>query len=372
MSWKDFVKQGFRNHLPGLVQSTVGLGTEFTLEAHGVSPELASEVSVIAAMATKQVTDRVQSAYDKATVLRVAIAPDKSVTPCWFVYAMPVENKRVQAAVQAVAPRIWLSEQTALLYAEHAAWSDMGLKRPALVMADKPATGELYGGLDHLAWDSRRHLGMSYESIAQKPVPFGPYVLGELPSGEVIAWRPVLTPQGVRVGTLSVTHDCDVSDAPLTFSSITAAKRVLNVRKLPKPIDVVVLPASLEAELQLDELNGLIRVSAQPRIWPGDPLTIIPDPKRNLDPDPVLLHPDWYVSQGEDGSAWAWRPVGLNQVQFARTYGQDGIVGDAKWPSVGRCLRDLGRIGQFGQEHPTLSFSPVIALAPKPARGLRL
>lgn len=376
MTWFSRFKSGLRRDLPNLAGDIVQIGTETMLEAHGAGSFEAQEIATVVSVAVKDAVAAIQLPNKNrektdATILRLASPPDPSVSPCWFVYAMPVRQHRVEESVLDVAPRVWLAPQAAWIYAEHVAHVDMGLKKPPmLILADESVVEAADD--DHLtrvAWEEWRHTRKSNPRLVGEGVPFGSYVLGELPQGGLVAWRPMLTPRGVRLGTLSEENNCNLDLPPQVFTSENEARKTILERKLSAPVDVLYLPRSLAAEIRADELGELVRDKPRPRIWPGDPVPVVIERRLDRDPDSVLLRPDWYVSR-YDGGALAWRPVGDGQVSFARVRRPDGTWGTAVWPSTSKCLKDLGKIGEFAQEHPTMVVTP--SPAPKVSQNLSL
>ena len=376
MSLLSKVRSSFnlKRDLPDLAGGIVRIGAESILDAHGVNAVEAKELSFIAGALTRDMIETSREAREgrsnQKAILKVSHPSDPSVTPCSFVYAMPVRQHRVQPAVAAVAPQIWLNSQAAWIYAEHMAYTDMGIDRPPLLlMGDESQVNAEDDTVTRAAWEVWRHNRKDNTQSLKAAVPFGSYVLGEVPDHGVIAWRSMLTPKGVRIGVLSKRSDCSIEDAPLVFESEDDAREDLRARDLSAPVDVLYLPTSLVAELQSNEVGALTRVQPQPKIWAGDPVTVKVMPRIDRDPDPVLMHPDWYVSE-HDGSYLAWKPVGPSQVSFARVRRPDGTWGTAVWPSASKCLKDLGKVGEFGQQHPTVTIEP--SLAPKVSQDLSL
>lgn len=361
-------KKYAQRDLPEVAGGIIEVGTERVLEAHGLSNIEAKQLAIVAATAVRDAIAAGQSALEDrqtATVIvRVASPPDLAITPCHFVYALPVRQRHVQDEVAAVAPRLWLSSQAAWIYAERASQDDMGLKgQPTLVLADDPVV-DGNNQVDRIAWERFRHEHKVNGRRIAGDVPFGTYVLGEMPQCGVIAWKPMLTPHGMRIGTLGGEVDCALQSPPLVFTSENEAKKELGRRNLRARTDLLYLPPSLKAELQPDEDGQIVRVEREPRILPGDAMKVKPERRLSADPDPVLLRPDWYVSRDDRGGVWAWRSAGDGQVSFARIRDRDGQWKTARWSSASQCLQHLGALGQFGQEHPTLIVAPSLAIDP--------
>ena len=356
----------------------IQIGAEEVLKAHGVGSLEAQGTAFAASLIVKSVADSIHEPKqrDGNAVFRVAPVPDLSLTPSWFVYAMPVKQHEAQEEVLAVAPRLWLSPQAAWIYAEHIAYEDLALKEPpSLISADEPV---IEGGDDRLArmaWERwRQQRRTAGARLTSAEVPFGPYVLGRLPQGGMVAWRSILTSSGLRAGVLDLNAECSLGSPPQVFGTKADALRKMREQGILKPHDVIFLPPSLATEIRIDDSGDLTRAKPPARIWPGDPVKVKPEKRFGPDPDPVLLRPDWYVSRDDRGGAWAWRPVGDGQVSFARIRDRDGQWKTARWSSVGQCLQHLGTLGQFGQEHPTLVVAPTMApsLSPKPSHDLSL
>lgn len=371
MTVLERVRNALVRDLPDIVGGVVRVGTEDMLEEHGIGALEAKEVAFAAGTVAREVVSALREfggKREEAAVLKIASPPDPAVTPCWFVYAMPVRRHEVEKRVADVAPQVWLSPQSAWIYAEHVAYQDMGIREPPhLVVADEPAVDGENDSLTRAAWELWRHKHRDNKLPIQAQVPFGAYVLGKLPEGGIVAWRSVLTPHGVRAGTLGARADCSLEEPPQVFKTNAAARRALVQRGLPQPIEVFYLPTSLAAELQKDEAGEISRRQPTAHVWPGDPMRVRPERRLGMDPDPVNLRPDWFVSRDGRGGVWAWRPAGDGQVSFARIRDRDGEWKTARWSSVGQCLQHLGALGQFGQEHPTLTVSPGLAVR-RPAR----
>jgi hypothetical protein len=364
--------RGVKEELPELAGDVVQVGAEGLAQLHGMGPIEAKEVGAIARFGFKGIaawTNRHADAGSKdeeEAILRVVRSPDPTVTPCWFVYAMPVRNGRVEDDVLAVAPRIWLSSQQASLYAENVAFEDMGLARtPRLISQDVSFADETADPLTATAWERWRQERKNDARPIAPNVVYGPFVLGDLKEGGVVAWTPVLSRHGVRVGTLTDAYTISVDDTPKVFENDAAAREEMERRGIVDPLDFKYMPPSLEAELKVDEHGGLRRIRPHPLVWPGDPVKANVDRRFAPDPDPVLLRPDWYASTDTDGMVWAWRPVAEGQVSFARVQDADGRWKTARWGSIEQCLRDLGDVGEFAQVHPTLVVTPSLSVAPK-------
>lgn len=365
MSWFSRFKDDAKRNLPGLAGDVVQVGAEGLMEAHGFGPVEAKEAALLVRAAVQSGISAVRSPGEETAILRVARVPDAAVTPCWFVYAMPVRQHRVESSVLAVAPRIWLSAQQAALYADNIAHEDMGLaKRPALIAQDEAVVEGADDRISRQAWEQWRQDRRTNPRPVGASVVFGSYVLGEMPDGGVIAWAPVLSRHGVRAGVLSENHLISLDEPPQVFKNQGDARRELHDRGLAPPLDFLYLPPSLAAELQVGETGELQRVSPRPRIWAGDPVAARVEKRFAPDPEPVFLRPDWYASRGDDGKVWAWKSVSEGQVSFARIRDRDGQWKTATWGSVTQCLRDLGTLGEFTQEHPTLVVTPSLAVPP--------
>lgn len=358
-------KTGAMRSLPDLAGTAVEVGAEELMRAHGMSPIEAKEVALMARVAVQSGIAAMRSPGEEAAILRVAQAPDPSVSPCWFVYAMPVRSHRVEPSVLAVAPRIWLSGQQAATYAQNVAYEDMGLARqPQLITQDEAIIAGQDDQVTRLAWEVWRQQRKENSRPVAANVVYGSYVLGELPDGSVIAWAPVLSRHGIRAGTLSHSYVISLEDPPQVFKNAAEARREMRERDLVDPLDFLYLPPSLAAELRVGEMGEMQRIAPRPVVWPGDPVGAKVDRRFAPEPDAVLLRPDWYVSRGDDGKVRAWRPVSDGQVSFARIRDRDGQWKTARWESVDQCLKDLGAVGEFAQEHPTLVVTPSPAVAP--------
>ena len=362
-TWWDRVKTG----LPQVAEGVVEVGAEKVLEGHGLGAVEATEIVSALTVAAKATVKSLRAAptQNDQAVLRLIAAPDPSVTPCFVVFALPVRQHHVEDAVLAVAPRLWLSAQAAWIYAEHLACQDMGIKAPPkLILAEgslpRPDHADESARSAWAEWCRRRQADLRPLGAA---VPFGAYALAEQ-GGGVIAWRPVLTPSGLRLGVLAADQACSLETPPRVFASADAVREELAARHLPSPLDLFYLPRALATELQPNDQGVLIRARAVPPLWPGDPTPVRPVSRPHPTEPPVFLHPDWYVSRDRGGGAWAWRRVAPNEVSFARIRDRDGQWKTAHWASVSACLKHLGSLGQFGQEHPTLSVVPARVLEP--------
>lgn len=376
MIWLRRFGRQLRREGPEAVGGIIQIGAEEVLKAHGLGSLEAHGAAFAASLIAKGIADGVHETRqrDDDVVFRLAAVPDLSVTPSWFVYAMPVRQHEAQEDVLAVAPRLWLSAQAAWIYAEHIAYEDMALKAPpSLISSDESMVEGGDDKLARLAWERWRQEQKTVGTkLASAEVPFGPYVLGKLPQGGMVAWKSVLTSRGVRAGVLSVDGDCSLDAPPQVFGTKAESLKKMREQGILKPHDVIFLPPSLAAELRVDDLGNLERVKPAARVWPGDPVQVKPERRLGADSDPVLLRPDWYISRDDRGGVWAWRPVGQGQVSFARVHNHDGEWRTAKWSSVSQCLKHLGALGQFGQEHPALVVAPSMApsLAPKASHDL--
>lgn len=358
-TWWERVKAG----LPRLAEGVVEVGAEKVLEGHGLGTVESAEIVGALTVAAKATAKSLRAtAADDAVVLRLLAAPDTAVTPCFVVAALPVRHRHVADEVLAVAPRLWLSAQTAWIYAEHLACQDLGLAAPPkLILGQESAPATALA--DETArtawalWCARRQDDPRPLAAA---VPFGSYALADA-AGGVVAWRPALSLHGMQLGVLTAADACSLDAPPAIFGSTDEVRRELARRHLPAPLDLFYLPRSLAAELRSDEEGVLTRTKAAPALWPGDPTRVKPLPRPNAAPDAVRLHPDWYVSRDRGGGAWAWRRVGPQEVSFARIRDRDGRWKVAHWASVPACLKHLGALGQFGQEHPMLSLVPAKA-----------
>ena len=363
MSWLARFGSNVKRNLPSIAGDLVEVGIQAGARSYGLddiaSKEIAYVVGMVAKTAVTSAMEVQPSSPDQHAVLRIAKSPDPSVTPCWFVYAMPVKDHRVESRVTAVAPRVWTSPQMAWLYAEHVANAEMGFRvRPDLLVGDEPVVEGGADPLTEIAWEQWMRERKDDPRPVAKNVIFGSYVIGELPQGGFVAWAPVLTQRGVRVGTMTRRWALSLEDPPQVFETEERAIDELRSRNIQDPIDVVFLPNSLATELQIGESGELNRVASKPNIWPSDPILVKPERRLPPGPDPSYLRPDWYVSKDTNDRVWAWRMVGEDHVSFARLRRPDGTWATATWPSVDQCLKDLGSIGAFGQEHPTLVVAP--------------
>ena len=380
MSFLDNIKQWVRNDLPEAAGGVVEVGTEHILEVHGVTPEAAKDLAMLAGAVTQEAAEAGLAAIQgregySRVVLRVASVPDLSMTPSYFVYAMPVRQKEVRSEVVGVAPRLWLSKQSAWVYAENLASGGQGSRFDvAMVLSDEAVVNGGGQGADRMAWADWRHVIGRQGRPACADVPFGPYVVARLDRAGVIAWRPVLVKTGMRAGVLTADDPCSLSAPPAVFESQHQVDRELRRRGLPTSLDVYYMPDSLASELQVSERGAIARAARTPSILPGDPGVAHFSRREAADPDPVELRVDWFVSRDELGGVWAWRKVGEGLASFARIRDTDGRWKTARWPSVSQCLEDLGKLGQLGQEHPTLCVAPEMTATPSMPRrlGMRL
>ena len=368
-TWWERVRTG----LPRMAEGVVEVGAEKVLEGHGMGAVEATEIVsalTVAAKATVQ-SLRASPTQDDQAVLRLISAPDPTVTPSFIVFAVPVRQHHVEDAVLAVTPRLWLSAQAAWIYAEHLACQDMGIKAPPkLILAEESLPPADYADASaRTAWAAWCQRRQENPRPLGATVPFGAYGLAELRGG-VIAWRPVLTPQGLRLGVLGADDPCSLAAPPKLFASADEVRQELGGRHLPPPLDLFYLPRTLAAELRPNDQGALVRTQAVPHLWPGDPTPVKAVRRPTASSDPIFLHPDWYVSRDRGGGAWAWRPVGGHAVSFARIRDRDGQWKTAHWASVTACLAHMGTLGQFAQEHPTLTVVPAKSLeAPRSALG---
>lgn len=352
------------NDFPGVAGDVLEVGARTFLHAHGVESLEANEVAVAVGAITKDALATIQHERPKAHpyVLRISNTPDPAVTPCSFIYALPVHRLRVQDRVAQVVPDLWLSSQAAWIYADYIAHEDLGVGRlPLLVSADQPLVEAHADQLTQSAWDRWCRVRQD-QRTRHAPVPFGAYVVGELPGAGYIVWRSMLHTRGVTAGVLQDDSNCSIKGAPHVFRTVASARKEITRRGFPDPVSVLYLPLSLKAELAVDDSGQVTRRTAAPTVWPSDPVTVAPRKRPDVGTEPAFLRPDWYVSRDPRGGAWAWRRVAENQVSFARVRGLDGHWKTAKWPSVEQCLKDLGALGQFGQEHPTLVVAPSLAV----------
>lgn len=316
--------------------------------AHEVGAVLGSVVSTVLDSEGNQET-RIRSRY----VLHVAPAPDPTITHSWFVYALAVEHSE-PSHVLVVSPRLFLSGQAATTYAEHLVQTETGLTENPLLLLTNPADLEpdVFAWQAWDQWVKERHLRADPLST---PIPFGPYVLGDIPGAGILLWRPVLTAAGTRIGLLTPEDDVSLTGTPILFPSERLAKQALHDRRLPPPIpDLLYTPMSLLNEI--DCTGDLHRIRPAPALWPGDPVQVTPSAK-SPQPNVVPISPGVYVSADKNGHAFAWQEAGLDTVQFLRTNYAKG-PGTARWQNVGRALQDLSLLGILAQEHPSLVITP--------------
>lgn len=360
-----------RDRGPELVGGIVRVGVEAILEAHGGADFGAKELAFFAgAVAREGVSAAAAHGLTQRAIIRVAPIPDATVTPAWFVFALPVEREHVQSRVMSVSPRIWLAPQVAWVYAEHAARDDLELSSaPYLISAEESMSRTKPDELTKQAWskwvEQRR---LSSSNIA-KDVPFGPYVLGELPDTGIVAWQPVLTLQGMVAGTLDANYECSLTRAPLVFRDEGEARRELHKHELDV-LPIVYLPSPLAADLDVDPLGSVIRAQRIPRLWFSDP-TEVRISRSSAPVQAPNLHPELYVSEIEHGVV-AWKPLDRGRVSFVRLQRADGTWGTAVWPSTRKCLEDLGRLGIWGQEQTGLKIVPSVTVREATPSGPRL
>lgn len=350
--------------IPKAVGQTVAVGVE-VVSAHTGDPLVAREIGTVLGYMAETAVETLAakpSLKPGRHLLHIARVPQEGVSPAWFVYALGIEGSTPNAVI-AAAPRLFLSEAAAGLYAERLAQIESGLKeRPLLILSTDPGSAPLPGAdapddWTWQAWDlwCEERLHRSESAIAD--VPFGPTVLGDIPGIGIIVWQPVLTALGGRIGTLGA-RGITLDDPPTVFPSERAARKAVDEGHEAESIPhLLYTPMSLLRELDTGLTGSLERLKPRPAFWLGDPLDVRPV-RRESPVKAANIHPEVYVSTDSSGSSFAWKPIGTAQVRFMRTRYPDGNSGIARWRSQEQCLQDLGRLGILAQAHTSLTITP--------------
>ena len=363
--WLASFMEDARDTLPGLAE-TGGEVAVKALTPQGTDPLFADELAFVGGQAARYIAAKgVQYLdYHKQFVLRVAKAPEPSMTPIYFVYGLPIEHGVPEAKHLVVAPRVFFSGRAADFYASTMAMYDMRYGGAAVNIDSMEASdpGAPVDPVTRRAWNQwiadKASNPRGDEDVFKKVV-CGRYHLAEYPPGKFIAWAPVVTPMGPRVGMLTENHPCSEEDPPMVFNTDREALEEFARRKLEAPVGPDYLPMAAASELSTNKDGQVERSVRKPFVWPGEPVTI--QFSRRMPPleDRRVLKPKWYVSRDDhNNKVYAWQKTPLGQVSFAKIQQEDGKWQTATWPNVQACLQHMGALGMVAVEHPTLAATP--------------
>lgn len=291
-------------------------------------------------------------------IARYAPIADPTMSPGFFAYTVKTEWEqgvyRVHAdQIETVFAPYFPTQEITRLWLQHAVHADI-IEGPVI-----------HNDLSLVAWgvwcDQRAVLGPP-PPILQ---PIGPYVTATAPTPATgwMAWRPLLTLQGVQYGVLTDTEPYSLTGAPFITRRLDTLTQMFH-EGLPTSRTLLLdyLPLALADQLIPTGLATTgphvfrRQVPEGPRIQPSVPYRLgfsapdAPETAQALDTQPA-----WYVSvYGQHGETFAWQRADDQHIVVLLTQHDGTPWQPAHWNSVSEALNNFAQHGLWAQEHPAI------------------